>query len=483
MTRTYDWPLVSEFVNRTSDLARLQAWWESDERTPIALYGRRRVGKSWLFRRFANGKPAVILVAEQLAPGAQLERFARQLEPVLGVRPDLRDLPTLFRVLLRAARDTRLLVVIDELPWLLPPTSAAARRQLTALQAVLEDERDSSSLKLIVCGSTVAQMEQLFAERSPLHGRLTRLELSPLQYEHASGFMRDLGPVDRLERYAIAGGMPRYLGLLGHGSLRTVVTRQVLDRDGPLWNEGRLVLDQELRQPSVHFSLLEQLASGDKSLNELAQASHVEAKTATSYLASLAALRLVRRRLPIGVPPSSRHGLWRLDEPFFRFWFRFVFPFQADLESGLSADDLFDGEVAPSIGDHVAPVFEEWCRTWVRGHHGQSATRVGAWWGPSLDALRRRGERSSEEIDVVGTSRGRVTVVAEAKWTTRRMDLSVLADLEDHKLPALRQSGMRLAADLRIMLFSKAGYAASLRKAAETDPRVLLVDVASALGG
>ncbi len=481
MEHTYRWPLVDEFVNRTSDLARLEAWWAGRDRTPVALYGRRRVGKSWLFRRFAHGKPAVILVAEQLAPGAQLERFARQLEPLLGVRPELPDLPTLLRVLLRAARRTRLLVVIDELPWLLPSTAAGTRRQLSALQAVLEEERDTSLLKLIVCGSTVAQMEQLFAERSPLHGRLMRLELSPLRFAEASPFMPALDPVDRFERFAVAGGMPRYLDLLGHGSLRTAVTRQILDRDGPLWNEGRLVIEQELRQPSVHFSLLEQLAAGDKSLNELAQASHVEGKAATSYLATLAALRLVRRRLPIGAPASSRMGLWRLDDPFFRFWFRFVFPFQADLETGLSGSDLFRSEVSPMIADHVAPVFEDWCRTWVRTNLGQVATQVGAWWGPSLNALRRRGERSSEEIDVVGMARGRVTLVGESKWTGRLLDASIVDDLDTYKIPALRQAGLRVAPDVRVVLFSRSGYAASLRRLASTDERITLVDVPAAL--
>jgi hypothetical protein len=68
----YAWPLADAFRGREDALARLEDWWQGDERMPIALYGRRRVGKSWLFRRFAHGKPAIVLVAEQLAPGAQL---------------------------------------------------------------------------------------------------------------------------------------------------------------------------------------------------------------------------------------------------------------------------------------------------------------------------------------------------------------------------------------------------------------------------
>ena len=71
----YVWPRVEEFIDRTIEIDRLETWWAGDERMPVNLYGRRRVGKSWLFRRFAHGKPAVLLVAERLAAGAQLTRF------------------------------------------------------------------------------------------------------------------------------------------------------------------------------------------------------------------------------------------------------------------------------------------------------------------------------------------------------------------------------------------------------------------------
>jgi hypothetical protein len=480
----YAWPLADAFRGREDALARLEDWWQGDERMPIALYGRRRVGKSWLFRRFAHGKPAIVLVAEQLAPGAQLDRFASRLEPTLGFRPDIPDVPELFRLLFRIAGPRRLLVVVDEFGWLIPTSSAKARRLLSALQAVMEEERDASGLKLVLCGSTVSQMESLFSERSPLHGRLVRHELAPLAYEDAAGaFLTGLDPVDRFERYAVAGGMPRYLDLLATGSLRAAVSRHVLDRNAPLWNEGRLVVEQELRQPRVHFSLLEQLATGGKTHNELAQALHVEGSATSAYLAALTELRLVRRVLPVGAPATSRSGQWRLDDPFFRFWFRFVFPYQTELESGLRPDDLFTAEVAPAIAHHVAPEFEAWARSWVRAHRGAVATRVGAWWGPALHAHRRSGERSSEEVDVVGMARGRVTVVGEARWTNRRLGAEILHDVETYKLPAMRQAGLRLASDPEIVLFSRSGYAAVLRRAAgDRHRRLTLVDVPDALG-
>ena len=95
----YRWAAVDEFRDRTNALAELESWWASASRDPVNLYGRRRVGKSWLFRRLAHGKPAVVLVAERAATGPQLTRMAAQLADVLGVRPALDDVADLFEVL------------------------------------------------------------------------------------------------------------------------------------------------------------------------------------------------------------------------------------------------------------------------------------------------------------------------------------------------------------------------------------------------
>ncbi len=475
---SYPWPRVDEFIDRTAELDRLEAWWAGDERMPINLYGRRRVGKSWLFRRFAHGKPAVLLVAERLAEGAQLTRFAGQLTPLLnGVVPDLPDVATLFRVLFRLARDQKVLAVVDEFPWLLGTTRKEVDRTLSAIQAVMEEERDRSQLKLVVCGSAVTQMEALQAERSPLHGRLVPLELRALPYRRAGQFLEGDDAQDRFVRFAVAGGMPRYLAALAGGDLRTRVCDQLLRPDAPLWNEGRTIVGQELREPAMHFSVLEQLAAGEKQVKELADALRSTSGPVSKYLSLLADLRLVRKELPYGASPTDRGSHWILEDPFLRFWFRFVFPFQADLEEGLAPEDLFDSEIAPELANHVAPVFEDLCREHVRATMGTLATRVGRWWGNSLNQLRRSGERTTEEIDVVGTTRQRVTLVGEAKWTSRPLGQRILHDLADYKIPALTQDGFKLASELTTVLFSRSGYSDGLRARAEDNDKLVLVDV------
>ena len=142
-------------------------------------------------------------------------RFADALEPHLGLRPEIPDLATLVRLLHRLAADRRALVVIDEFPYLLPGRGKAVREALSQVQAAIEEERDSSQLKLVLCGSHLAQMRTLLAEESPLRRRLTPLAVEPLLSRVPAVPRRRRGRA--IERFAVAGGMAMYLAELGGG--------------------------------------------------------------------------------------------------------------------------------------------------------------------------------------------------------------------------------------------------------------------------
>jgi len=474
MIDSFVFPAHERFLNRDADLSRLEQWWQGAEQNALVLYGRRRVGKSWLFRKFAHGKPAIVLVADRRAEAPQLERFAGRLASFLDVRPALRNLPELFHALYALAADQKTLVVIDEFPYLLPAREKERDEVLTALQGVME-ERDASQLKLVLCGSYIAQMERLL--RGPLRGRLTPLLVEPLSFSDAQPFVdSSASAVERVERYAVAGGMTLYLDELGRGGgLSDRVSSRVLDPRGPLFNDPREVLEEELRTPGVYYSVLEELATGKKSVGDLSSALARKSPDLQSYLENLREMRVVYRSTPVTARDDERNHRYGLADDYMRFWFRFVFPFQEDLKTGLLPTTLYETEIAPLLGEHVSPTFEALCREWVL--HTGRATTVGPWWGNALNELRRAKKRETEEVDVVGVARKAVTVVGESKWSNKTLKLKVLEDLEEFKIPAMQQAGIKLGNELRIALFSKSGFAGDLREVAGSRSDVELVDV------
>lgn len=475
----FDWPLANEFLNREEELAQLNRWWTDRSRRLVAMYGRRRVGKSWLFRAFADGKPAIVLVAEEGARGAQLKKLAAALAEPLGLRPDLADLPDLFRALYRLGREQKTLAVIDEFPHLMPSGRKERRAMLTAIQAVIEEEQDSSQTKLILCGSQISSMERLLAEESPLHGRLYRFFVSPLGPEECAPFIEAASPREWVERFSVSGGMPMYLDELGRGgSLRHLLGENVLNHLGTLFEEPPYVLQQELRRPAVYLSILDEIASGPRALRDLSNALDTPSASLTEYLRTLQEMRIIDRELPITSAEKSTGYRYRLTDGFFRFWFRFVRPYAAELEAGLKPAALWTAEVAPAFSEHIAPAFELLCRRWVRARLGSEASRVGSWWGPALNELRVNHERETEEIDIVGLHRGRVSIVGECKWTSKPVSVALLGEIERYKLPALKQSGakVRKGGPLTV-LFSRSGFTDGARRAAKERGGLRLVEI------
>ncbi len=471
----YDFPSMTRFCDRDEERQALEAWYDdAREWRAMALYGRRRVGKSWLLRAFAHGREADIFVADTRALADQLAGFASSLQRD-GERPDIPDLETFFRILYRRAADERRIAIIDELPYLWKVDKDLP----SILLRVMEEEAASSRLKLVVAGSHVGMMERLLAEREPLHDRLRPLRIRPLDFWRARLLLGE-GTADQLlTAYGLAGGMPRYLTeLAGVADPAARLADLALDPYGALFNEPRAVLAQELETPHVYFSLLAALAAGPQPWSEIANRSRVDSDKMGRYLATLQDLGIVVPRSPVTDPGhTTRARLYTISDGFLRFWFRYVFPYQADLESGLDRRLLFETEVVPDLAHHLAPTIEEISRDWVRRSGIAGVNRVGAWWGPSLDEFRQAGTRTSEEIDIVGMRGNRVVLVGEVRWRSDAMDVGVLGGLDRFKVPALRRAvGARMGATPTIVLVSRSGFTEGLRAAAAGHDHIHLVD-------
>jgi hypothetical protein len=479
----FRWPLTGSFQNRTDELDALELWWSTPRLRQLLIYGRRRVGKSWLFRRFADGKPALILVVRAEAAEAQFASFADALEPVLGIRPRIDTASDVIRACYRAGRSQKILIVIDEFQNLLP-TSDPEKTTQKDIQAVIEEEQDESDLRLVICGSAIRTMEGLLDEKSPLHGRFQSLYVPPMSFWEALPFLGSLQSVEeKLERYAICGGVPQYLTVLGAGALSDTLTTHAIQRFGSLHDEVRTVLSQELREPRVYFAILRLLAEGDKQSDHLTSViKGAKATDLAPYLRNLTTLRLVRRRLPIGADPGSRGGSYSLLDYFVRFWFRFVFPYQEEIDAGLAPRGHYEAVVMPSLGDHVAPIFEDICRHWTRSHYADTAQRVGAWWGATARSVRKTNpERQSEEIDIVGV-RGdtkTVTLLGECRWRSGPIDKKPLYDLQTFKIPSLEAGGFKIDRNCKMLFFSRSGFGNSISEEAAGNANVELVAISA----
>jgi len=472
------------FVNRQAELQLLEQRYASNQAELLVLYGRRRVGKTELLTQFCQGKRHIFFVADLDTEPVLRAGFSAAVnaglfgpEAAAAVYPSWEDI---LLLLARHAQTERLVVALDEFTYL-----AAAHPPLASiLQRLWDSHLRHGQLMLILCGSYIGMMEEaVLGYQAPLYGRRTaQYLLEPLGFYDARLFFLDYDLADQVRAYAILGGTPAYLRAVPAGQpLLSVVGDQVLSRGTFLYDEVRLLLQQELREPRNYFAILEAIASGRTRLNEIKQATGLEGVTA--YLDTLQNLRLVERVVPVteGQPHKSRRGLYRLCDPFFRFWFRFVHPHRTLLERGGSQVAL-ETLVAPQIDLFAGPVFEEICRQflWRLGLAGQLPflpLRIGGWW------------QANAEIDAVALGQ-EAALLVECKWTGRPVGLDILRDLERKANPlGLSPSGRSLAGhemgDRQIFfgLCSRSGFTPQVEEEAARREDLLLFDLSCIAAG
>lgn len=459
------------FVDRESELAALEAAWRSERAELIVVYGRRRVGKTALLRAFCENHASAFWVASLSSEALLRRSFTDALwqadHPGGGAAGySYESWERAFLALGELATERRLVVVIDEFPYLANADPSIP----SVLQKIWDERLQHTRLMLILCGSHIGMMErELLEYRAPLYGRRTgQIHLRPLPLRAAAALFPAYDAAQQIETYAVLGGIPAYLTQWdSHQPLLANIEQRILNPASYLYLEPQFLLREELQEPRNYFALLQAIAQGKTRLNEISQATGMERGPASRYLAILQDLHLVERRVPVTErqPDKSRRGLYRLRDPFLAFWFRFVAPHFSTLEVGHTAP--IARLVADELSQFIGPVFEDLCRDWIAEQAALRRLpfmpqRIGAWWN------------NEEEIDLVAVGEDAL-LVGECKWTVRPVGTNILDDLKRkaHALAVAEKSARMTGAQLHYALFARAftpGLAAVAR-----DEGILLV--------
>lgn len=458
------------FVNREREIEQLERLHASDRAELFILYGRRRVGKTELLRVFQSGRPGVYFVGTLSSDADQLAAFSEQVWRAVhpGAPAGFRFPSWEAAFYFLGELPGKPVVVLDEFTYIV----AGNRSIPSILQKVWDEVLSKRQILLILCGSYVGMMErEVLSHQAPLYGRRTASALlQPLPLSAVGAFLPRYNAIQRIEVMAVLGGMPYYLQAFSDSmNLLANIRTHVLDTRGRLFSEPRLLLMDELREPRNYFSIMRAIAHGQTRLNEITQEAKVgESPVTARYLDVLQRLRLVKRVVPVTEPrpEKSRKGVYRIIDPFLRFWFTFVHPNMGSLEMGL-ADSILDQRVKPRLDQFVSQAFEDLSREFILGLATSGKLpflpeRIGSWWD------------DNEEIDVVALSEADgALLAAECKWSNRPVGVDVLGELE-RKVAVMERTSREQRPNVTLALFSKSGFTDALRKIARKRGVVLV---------
>lgn len=442
------------FIGRTEELTALNRMHQSGRFECAVIYGRRRIGKTMLLSLFAQDKDTLFYSAQLASPALSLMQFSRAVltffEETMIRR--FEDWEMVFRYIGNQATERRLLLILDEFPYMAQTDPGL----LSALQHAIDHQWRNGQIFLILCGSTMSYMEHdVLGAGSPLFGRRTaQFRIDPFTWKDSAVFVPDYSEMDRIMVHAIWGGTPHYLHFVDdRRSIEENILSTILSRDAALAEEPVFLLKQEFREPAMYGAILQAIANGASKLNEIATQIGEDTSKCSKYLQSLIRIGLVERETPWAAKESSRKSIYRILDPFFSFWYRFFYPNRSLLDRGMG-EAVLNGAVHAGLSAYVGLQFERICRDflWEQNRRGRLPAvyrEIGRWWGTDARS------RSEVEIDIVAEAEDQL-LVCECKWTSEPVGTGVLTQLQS-KAECLPERYLR-----RYALFSKSGYASDL---------------------
>lgn len=426
---------MTGFVGRANELrvlrGHLQTVKETGEGVFLSVRGRRQVGKSRLveeFLRTANAPSAFFTAAKGASSTDEMGGFGTEVgSSLLEAAPLFAGVtferwePALRLLASNASKPS--IVVIDELPFLVEadPTLEGV------LQRVWDRHLSRVPILLIAVGSDLSIMEMLGGYDRPLYQRMREMVIEPFTVVETAETL-GLGAADAFDTHLVLGGFPT-LADAWHGPKRlsSFLKTQLADSTSPLVVVGERILNAEFPPGLQARDVLEVIGAGETTFATIGRRSGINQGSLTRTLQVLADdKRVVAVDRPLSGRPS-RNALYRVADPYLRFWLRFIGP---NIELLLrSRGDLLAARIAEQWSDYRGRAVEPLVRASVErlfpDERFGPARHVGSYWTRTGDV----------EVDLVGGREPHapspVAFVGSIKWRERspfdRRDLAGLA--------------------------------------------------------
>lgn len=453
------------FIGRERELNALRQGYMSGRFEFIVLYGRRRVGKTALIRRFIEDKPSIYFVGVESNARQNLDNLSLSIMEYAGeilTGMSFESFQAALEYVFKLSEKQRLILAIDEYPYV----ARAAKSFASTLQRLIDEYKDRSKLMLILCGSSMSYMEDhVLAYKAPLYGRRTaQIKLLPFSFQEVREYYRHFSDEEKAIAYGIVGGTPQYMLQINDNlSVEENVKNTFLNPASLLYEEPGNLLKQEVREPSLYTAIITAIAKGASRMSEISGKVGEDTNVCSTYIRNLVALGIVRRETPYG-EKNAKKSIYSIEDNMFRFWYRFVPENASLIERG--AAELAYQRIAPYLSDYMGKVFEEICKQYLwklllDRKSPVAFASLGRWWGN--DPVRK----CQAEIDIMGVQDKDTALFAECKWTNETVGQSVLETL-------IERSGIFPHRKMHYFLFSKSGFSKGCKEQAKRSENVTL---------
>lgn len=442
---------MESFIGRGPELRDLESIYRRDGVRTLAVYGRRRIGKSELLKRFCSGKRTLYIDCVEGSDADRLHTIALALTDFDGrQRDDYRYFEDAFRDIADICREDRTVVVLDEFPFLVGKGDHVP----SVVQKFIDVYLKGTDTMFVICGSSVAMMLRETTDYGrPLYGRFGNpRRIDQMPYSDCRLFHPNMSEYDRMRLYLTLGGIPRYHLDRETATYEEYVIRNFLDTTADFGDEATALLSAEFKEKERYIAIVNAICDGKTSHKTICERAGLEKSTCSKCLDALELIGFVGKVNPmLGAP---KHPVYRVTDSLVAFC-QTVMP--KARSTALSSPEGKYERIRQPISTFLGQRFEDLCAEYVRRRYGCDS--IGKWWGAD-------DEKVTQEIDVVAVVEEdgvKHCLFGECKFTSKPMGPGVLRELQE------RAELTNTELTHRYILFSGSGFTEELEEIAQEE--------------
>lgn len=415
------------FVGREKELKELRDLLSEDSSKFVAVYGRRRVGKTLLIREaFSDNFTFRYSGVYDCGTKKQIMNFILALKEQGGeADAATKDWFSAFNQLgkfLETSKDTKKVVFLDEIPWMDAPKS----NFVAALEHFWNDwASHREDIVLVICGSATSWIvKKVFKNRGGLHNRLSfKINLKPFTLKECEEYVKSknlaMTRLQILETYMILGGVPFYWSFMKKGkSVAKNIDEMFFAEGASLRDEFSELYAALFKNPAPYISVIEELAKKGvgESREEIVNGIRIKDGGKLSViLEDLENCGFIRKYNRIGT--KNKYAIYQLIDNFTIFYYKFLY---ANENNDPAFWELVQG--TPTYNAWAGVSFERVCLLHIPQIKSALSimgviTNVCSWRssnGSEVDKKVRRGA----QIDLLLDRNDRIINVCEMKFSS-----------------------------------------------------------------
>lgn len=343
------------FFGRIDELKILNDAYNNDSFESIAIYGRRRIGKSELIKEsYKNLECKKIYyeckkASEEFNIVALCDKLAEEFNIP---KPNFKTLDSALRFIFEKSISEKIVLVFDEYPYMRGTSDFLD----SIIQGVIDDYKNNSKIKFILCGSYIDVMEQILSSKSPLYGRFTyKLNIKQMNYLESSLFYSNASNEDKVKYYSVFGGVPYYNQFIDDKlTVKENIINLLIGSKARLLSEAESFLNDEITKLNNANECFTAIAEGNVKFNDILQKSNVTSSpTLSDVLKKLINMDVVEKVYPIN-DENEKKSYYNIIERLSLFYYRYIFK-RGSYFNVMSPEDFYNEFISLDFENYYVP--------------------------------------------------------------------------------------------------------------------------------